>query len=318
MKIQIVTALALALATQVHAAEDCRLKQLAKLTLKQDAAGDYTIPLTIGGQERRFVLGLNVPFSAISGSFADAQGFKSHKLPDLLVLELGGEKIERQAEVPEFAIGPVRAKDYHMLRVQSAVVSDPEVTGVAGLDLLENFDVELDLKNSALNLFSQDHCKGQVVYWADSSAVVPFTTDASGHIAFKMQLDGKEVSVDFDVTRGQALMPMTAAKRVFDLSETSPGMQALPQGATTYYRYPFKTLSLSGLAIANPAIVLYPSSAPECRPNLHFIDGREARCFGMADMRLRAGELDKLRLYFAFKEKTLYATAAGAGGEKAP
>ena len=316
MKNHLVTALALALASQVHAAEDCRLKQVAALALKLDAAGEYTIPLTVGGQERRFVLGLNVPFSAISGSFADAQGFKSHNLPDALVPELGGEKIERQVDVPEFSIGPVRAKDYRMLRVQNAVVSDPDVTGVAGLDLLENFDVELDLKNSALRLFSQDHCKGRVVYWADSSAVVPFDVDKSGHIAFAMQLDGKKVNVDFDVARGPALMPLPVAKRVFDLTGTSPGMQALPQG--TSYRYPFKSLSLEGIQIANPAIVLYPWTGPECRPNLHFVEGRESRCFGVADMRLRADELDKLRLYFAFKEKTLYATAADSGAAKTP
>jgi hypothetical protein len=318
MTIRIAAALALALATQARAEEDCRLKQLATLALKQDAIGQYTIPLTIGGQERRFILGLNVPFSAISGSFADAQGFKSHKLPESLVAEIGGEKIERQVEVSEFAIGPVRAKDYHMFRAQSGLGPDPDVAGVAALDLLENFDVELDLNAQTLKLFSPDHCKGRVVYWADSSAVAPFEIDRSGHIAFEMQLDGKTVSVDFDVTRGAALMPMTAAKRLFDLSETSAGMQPLTEGGTTYYRYPFKSLSLEGIQIANPAIMIYPASGPECRPNLHFVEGREARCFGVADMRLRASELDKLRLYFAFKEKTLYATAAGAGREKAP
>ncbi len=39
------------------------------------------------------------------------------------------------------------------------------VVGVIGTDLLGKFDVDLDIAHKKLNLFSPDHCKGQVVYW---------------------------------------------------------------------------------------------------------------------------------------------------------
>lgn len=315
MKIHLVTALALVFATQVHAEQDCRLKRVAVLTLSREAGGDYTIPLTIGGKEQQFILGLNAPYSAVSGSIADAEAYETHKLPDLLRPVIGHETVDTEVVVPDFQIGPVHAKNYHMFRAASGMGRDHDLAGLAGLDILEKFDVDLDLKNARLTLFSQDHCEGQVVYWADDYAVVPFTIDKSGHIAFAMQLDGKKLSVDFDVSKGPALMPLPAAKRLFDLSETSPDMEKLQGSSETYYRFPFKSLSLDGVAVLNPAIVLYPASGPECRPDLHFVGGRESRCFGMSDMRLRADELDKLRLFFAFKEKTLYATAADAGGK---
>lgn len=315
MRMAVAAVLLFAVTAAARADDACTLKLVADLAIKAEADGRYIMPVTLDGQPHWFVVGLNVPFSAITGKFADAQGYKSHPLPHGISSGVMGDTMTQQTVVPDIALGPAHAKDFQMLRGGDHMAKDAEITGIVGLDLLANFDVELDLKHDHLRLFSQDHCKGRVVYWSDTSAVVPFDKDASGHFAFDMQLDGKEVTVDFVVTKGSATMPSRTAKRIFDLDGSSPGMEAHPVGDKTYYRYPFKSLSLGGIAISNPAIVIFPTSR-ECRPDPH--DNTVARCYGEADLDLRGAELSHLRLFLSFKEKKLYATAADAELPKAP
>lgn len=320
MRIRMAVAAALLLAGAVPALaeEDCRLKQVADFTLKKDAGGKYVFPLTIGDQDRWFVLSLNSPFSVILGGFADAQKFETRKLPGKSGMNAFNEKVTQSVTVPGFSIGRMRAGKFDMLRAEGPIDRDPDVIGLAGLDLLAKFDVELDLKNSRMKLFSQDHCSGQVVYWADDYAKVPFESDPSGHFAFDMQLDGKHLSVDFFVAAETATMDMRAAKRIFDLDEKSPRMQKLQADTDDDYRYPFKSLALEGIAIANPAIVLRQREGKECRA-YHPLDVyTRSVCYGKADLYLGEPELAQMHLYFAFKEKMLYATPADATLPKSP
>jgi predicted aspartyl protease len=319
MKTLIAAALMLAAAVPARAAEDCRLRQIADFALKKSAGGDYLFPVTIAGQERWFEVGLSKPFSAILGSFADAQKFQSRPLPPgIAAASVDGQKVEQVVKVADIAIGPAHGTKFDMFRVEGALSGEPDVVGVAGMDLLANFDVELDLKNSRMKLFSQDHCSGKVVYWAGSYGEAPFEKDPSGHFTFTMRLDGERVHVDFEVTAGSAAMDMNVAKRIFDLNENSPNMQALQGRTQPAYRYPFKTLAMDEIAISNPAIVIYKREGPECRPYRPVQSFERKACFGTADLTLRDAELKQMHLYFAFKEKTLYATAADAAPAKAP
>ena len=317
MRIAILAVLALAAATAARADDDCRLKQIGDYALKKGAGGDYLFPIEIAGQQRWFEVGLHNPFSAIRGEFADAQKFPSKDLPQGMTAQINGREVTQQVTVGEFHVGPARGANFNMFRVDSLLSNDPGVTGVAGMDLLANFDVELDLKNSRMRLFSQDHCRGEAVYWADRYAAVPFEKDRSGHFTFSMRLDGERVHVDFAVDTGAAEMDMNVAKRIFGLDETKPGMQAMHDGDGTSYRYPFKTLGLDGVQILNPAIFLVRRSGPECKPYHPSAEYQAKTCYGTADLTLRDAELRQMRLYFAFKEKTLYATPADATLPKA-
>ena len=303
------TALAVLAALPAHA-EKCALPLVASLDLTPLSNGDYTIPVSIGGVERRFSLGLNNPFSVISGPLADSLGYRTVKISKSLETHLNGETIDRRVVVGDLQIGVSRGKDFQMLRsdVSAAKLG---VDGVAALDLLRNFDVELDLAARKLKLFSPNDCQNKA-YWASSLAEVKFTTDMSGHVEFAMRLDDKDVDVDFEVTDGPAIMHTNTLKRLFDLTLESPGVVAETQDGGTRWYYPFKSLSIGAIAINNPRIALLPDDGPECRHQLQTVSGRTMRCFGAAELHLRGGSLKALHLYFDFKHRVLYATPADA------
>lgn len=300
-------------ASTAQAAEDCTLKQLASLPISVLPDGDMAVPVTIAGTERKFKIGIDAPFSAILGKFADEKGSKSLSMPFGIKPVVEDQKVTLQVKVPDIRVGSLHGTDFAMLRYENNTTGDSDAVGVLGLDFLANADLELDLRNNKLNLFSQDHCEGQVVYWAKAYAAVPFTKDESGHFAAEMQLDGKPVTVDLDAAMGDARMGAATVKRIFGLDEQSPDFKRVttPPGWQPQYSYPFKSLSIDGIAIGNPKITI-ESAIGDCRPKTQYKGSGPYRCYGMADVRLRSTELRALHLFIAFKEKMLYVTAADA------
>lgn len=292
-------------------AEKCELPLVASLDLTPLGNGAYAIPLSINGAEHKFELGLNNPFSAISGALADALGYRTIKMPRDLEPHLDEEKIDRKVIVGDLAVGLSHGKDFQMLRTDT-YAAKRGVDGVAALDLLQNFDVELDLTARKLKLFSPNGCQNKA-YWASSLAEVKFKSDRSGHTEFQMRLDGKDVTVDFEVSDGPSIMATNTLKRLFDLTPQSPGMVAeKTQQGEAIWLYPFKTLSIGDIAINNPRILIFQDDGRECRPQIQEVGGRTMACFGASELHLRGGSLKALHLYFDFKHKTLYATPADA------
>ncbi len=90
-------------------------------------------------------------------------------------------------------------------------------------------------------------------------------------------------------------------------------MADAPNSPPRRYRYPFKELTIEGITIGSPQIDLY-KDAKECRATspYDFPAGFQA-CYGASDLELGLSELRQLHVYFAFKEKKIYLTAASAG-----
>jgi len=306
-------------ATAAHAAEDCTLKEYAELPMTVRANGDLTIPMTLDGQEAAMKLGLSDPYSFLRKSYADARGFPTKPLASVvqhikLQVHVGGESAETVATVPSFSIGHASGKDYEAVLFDKGDLDDA-ANGEVALDLLSRFDVELDFANMRLGLYAQDHCEGKVVYWAPSYAAIPFRTDFGLHPMFKMTLDGKTLIVALSSDHGHGRMPMPAATRLFGIDETNASLQPLAadEEGRKLYRYPFKTLAIEGVTIYNPEIDLVAiDDKDECRPVYSHIPASGNFCLGGADLNMGVQEMRQLHLYFAFKEKMLYVTAADA------
>jgi len=295
----------------------CALEKLADLQLKTLSNGDLAVPVSIGGKPQWLLLALTAPFSLLSDGSADVSKYKTHPMPlGVQVVPFQGGKVIHGVSVPDFGIGNAHGTDVRFLATAGAFES-PTV-GQISADILSNFDVELDVANSRMNLFKPNECEN-VVYWkAESYAKVPFRTDTTAHPIFTMTLDGKALDVDFMTTHGNGRMGLTEASRLFGIDVSSIGMTALsgdqaayPYPFKTIYRYPFKKLSIGGVVINNPVIDLYPDSrSEECRPAANGDPTVYRHCYGGADLGIGLTELRALHIYFAMKRKTLYVTAA--------
>jgi len=183
---------------------------------------------------------------------------------------------------------------------------EPRSFGLLGLDVLNLFDVELDLGHGKIRLFSRDHCKGQVVYWTRSApvAVAPLETNGQMSFVVPMQLEGKDIDAVFTTDAEGALDGDIARQDYATGDETS---------------HVFKTLTVDGLGIANARIQIRPASGCNGRSRLRgkpLLTERNPefeRCYGEPELTLGVAELKHLRIFISFEERSLYVTGADAG-----
>jgi hypothetical protein len=299
---------------QAAAAPGCHLSRVASLPMTALSDGQLGVKVILAGKEQMLALGISDPFSFLYESYVKAQGLPTEHMSQYDVgVDIGNAHAKLVATLPEIKIGAIAGKDKRFAEFNDAIGRGNGTVGELALDILAGFDVDIDFDTMTLNLFLQDHCPGQVVYWAEAYAAVPFKTDETGHPSVKMQLDGKPLTVAFSLNAGPGFMAMATAKRLFDIDQTTRDVKSGgPEAGSepVRYRYPFKELTIEGVTVNNPVINLDPD-AKDCRAV-----GTWKLCYGGSDLQLGIEEMKRLHLYFAFKEKKLYVTAAGADRAK--
>lgn len=325
MKIVAAVAALLMLGLGAARAQDCGLKQFDSLPL--EVYPDHLLlEAKFGDTPEKLVLRLDDAANGISADAAKALDMRLHSLPSHLKYHRDGQDIDYYARASDVQLGRMKLDSLDFLvvraqRYQGGVIGD------IGTHMFEKMDFELDVTGGQFNLFSPEHCPGQVVYWTKAGfARVPLKSSPEfGFIRAEVTLDGHPVTVGFS-TMGQSRIGMNAMRRIFGVDETSPDLVPVGQDLLGHktYRYAFKSLTADGLTVSNPAIIVYDEQPrPECNDKLHFAppedenghvgaQPRLARCFGGDDAVLGLSVLKKLHIYVSGQEKLLYLTAAEA------
>jgi hypothetical protein len=188
--------------------------------------------------------------------------------------------------------------------------------GIFGSEMLPVVDFDFDFAANKINLFSQDHCVGNVVYWrAPAVAVVPMVLNDAGHIALRVELDGRRVNAILDTGASATFLNLDLARRTFHVDLNAPDVERAGEVTGGYsasvYRRRFKTLAFDNVTIADPMITMFPdmmtgmtSSAPRTGSLI-----REDRGL-LPDIILGMDTLSQLHVYVASRERKLYITAA--------
>src|ERR1700744_585980 len=155
----------------------CGLTQYASIDLVVVGENHLLVPVTIQDHPAYMSLSLANPFSGISEKAAHDFSLSAQATPSAVGVHVGGNEIKAIATAHAFAMGNVRIKDAGFLVLphssHSEITSDPPVIGYLGMDMFKGVDIELDAGHRRLNLFSQDHCPGHVVYWSQQFDSAP-------------------------------------------------------------------------------------------------------------------------------------------------
>jgi len=234
------------------------------------------------------------------------------------VRNLAGQRSDEQARLPSITLGRLRQEGvYFFVDPGDRPTGRGSFDGVIGADMLANTDADFDFGAKKLNLISQNHCDGKVVYWAAPAvAVIPFHFDKGGHIAFPLQLDDKRVNALLDTGAYNTTLNLTTARRTFNIDTNARDLQKIGElkgGFTAdIYRKQFKTITFDGVTINNPEVDLLPDMVSNpARPTTSagsIIRDTDAE---PPDVLLGMNVLSKLHVYIAYKEAKLYITAAG-------
>jgi predicted aspartyl protease len=302
--------LLLALGAATAAAGDCKpLNLVTSVAMRIGRDGRIYTPVKIGGAPKSMLVDTGGFFVEITPDTVGEMNLDTRHTA-LAIIGVAGDttSLVANASSMDFLIMP----DNQLL---SDDVSD--AAGIIAPSFMRNYDVELDFAGRRLNLLSQDHCAGKVVYWpADKVAIVPIRLNSDGHIEFQVQLDSKTLTAILDTGATNSVLNLEVAQDVFgirggDAHTPETGHLTGANPAKTYI-HRFKTLSLEGIAVNNPTLDLIPdiirTKMRDPRDTLSE-DTRlrdPARKTTLDDMILGMDILRRLHVYIAYREKKLY------------
>lgn len=300
-------------------AETCQLKRIAVIPFQTDERAHIFVPVTLNGRNTHLMLDTGAFWSGVNRQMVAALNLSIRDATDFYMVDAAGNRIDKMVTIKEFKLGGIPFNGAVDMFVEGDLPNESieKNAGTLGRNLFTQMDLEIDNAGKTISLFSQDHCKGAGVYWADEAVTLNFKryqprsptgtklrTKPSEHQIdtpiVAADLDGEIVSVLFDTGATRSGMDIEHAKRKFGIGPGSPGVQ--PAGkvytgageAIDTYSYTFKTLSIAGIRFDNITMLLGKFDED-------------------AKVLLGMNELKKLRLYFAFKDGMIHVTAADAG-----
>ena len=326
---------AVLLTASAASAQDCRLHAVASLRTEAGPDNLILVPASVNGQQVLMLFDTGATRGILDAGFAQSLGLPANRVPvaqpsfavprhPLLSFQTApstefftanGTRLNTYTIAPSFDLGSIHSGD---ARFMLAGFSDPKIPalkGILGSDRFRDYDVELDPRAHLVNLFSPDHCKGRVVYWAGAYSDLPIGLSQDGEIRLVMMLDDQELDTVLDTGAPNTTLSLQAARNVFDLDTDSPGVEKLSgEGRDGVYRARFKSLVAGGVAISNPQIVLVRDALAD-RLKQEEIDAHHLMPEVRRTPQLILGMdiLRQLHLYIAYREKKLYITAASAG-----
>lgn len=296
-----IAACVMLVAGKAVADDSCHLTMVASLDFTPTDEYAVTLPVTLDNVPTRMLVDTGGVATTISDDWAVNQRLRRKKLErGAYITDYNGNPMQWFAYIPSLQIGTLHANDVRAFIEPGWL--DKDVVGTLGPDFLLHYDVEVDFAAHKLNLFSQDHCPGQVVYWThDPAAAIPVKIDEAGHIVVDAQIDGKDIKAIIDTGATTSALKMSGATSLFGITPSSPGVTKVAENSATGgdYKYTFKTLSLAGMNFNNPTIQLMGDANPGDETLSRYL-------------LLGGHQLSKLHIFISYKERMLYATAASA------
>jgi hypothetical protein len=229
------------------------------------------------------------------------------------------------AVADEVQLGHVRVRDVSFVTVLRSPHSEPmtfeqrPIVGSIGMDVLSTVDFELDIAHGKLNLFSQDHCPGDIVYWSGPVVSIPVKRGELGELYFPVELDGHILDAVMWSRWQHSVLRTDVAREVYGFDEHSAGNERLTDPDRTL-TYRVMSLTTPAFQVRNAVIVLLPQRNKHCfvvkhgsKDSMTGYDG----CMGEHPLQLGVSVLSKLRIYFATKEQMLYLSPADAAATDA-
>jgi len=319
-----ITAIALALAAGlsggIAAAADapqCGLKLMAELPVDM-SHNALLVKLQVDGHEGMFLVDTGSPYSMMSARMADTLGLKPLPItPGLILYDAAGKQMKHFVTPKRLTIDTMIAENKEFVVMDENGGNSP-LAGVFGANFLAAYDVELDVPHGKIRLFSQDHCRGQVVYWTQDYDSSPFTLDASLHVVMRASIDGHTLPTLLDTGASPSTLSATVARRDFDFDPAAAGVE--PEGhviagsgaSLPVYKHRFGNLTLGGVEFHNTEFEIMPDKVSWQMRGHDRTNASESEKHLETPMIMGMHHLAKIRAYIAYGEGNIYISSADA------
>ncbi len=299
--------------------QGCGLTKVASYPIQYLDHGRVVIAMKIAGKDMLMAVDTGAWFSTLDSDTVDALKLPHQSHTDQFVAyDSRGRRTSEVATAPSMEIGPLEVGSVDFIVAAHGSKFGDGVSGLLGANVLKHFDLDFDFANGTFNIFAQDHCPGQVVYWTTGgSAKIPFKFNGAS-ITVPVTLDGHEMEAILDSGASASTISQPIANKIYSVVPGGAGVTARDYtdengDKQTDYTHAFGTLSFGGVTIANPRLHLIPDKMGQAaQADNARQDYTNMPTLHLPNLLLGIEELKHLHLYIAYQEKTLYVTAATA------
>ncbi len=303
-----------------HADNDpkkCSLQRIASLDA-DISHGDLLIKIQIEGRDSWVAVDTGSPVGLISKAVVDELKMPLRKARDGAIVDAAGKSARHFVVVHKLNLNGMVADDTPFIVMGENGPGSMGVDGIFGANFLASYDVELDLAHGKMNLFTQDHCRGQVVYWTQDYDVVPFRLDASLHASFEADIDGQPMRALIDTGASSTVLSAQVARHKLNFDPvaagTAPDGNLIAGGGEEmpFYLHRFQSLTLGGVQFRNTEIKVMTDRMTRAMRDRAPRESNPMDETAETPLVIGLSHLAKLRVYIAYGEQMIYFSAANA------
>jgi predicted aspartyl protease len=307
----------LLIAAAAQAAPSCELHMVASLPATLSAHNQLLVDVAINDEPAKIQIDTGASTSLLSEKFAARMGLPIENMPGV-VYGLTGRALDSKTHVQRLRLGnTISSNADFVLMPLGGDGTDGGPIGLFGADYLQNYDVEIDVAAGWVKLFSQDHCPGKVVYWAQDYFKTPIYYPGKGALhrpALDIAVEGRTVRALIDTGAFMTVMRMATARDRFGLSPASSDMQKRAQTGGVdgrkldTYLHTFQSLTFGDITLHNTLMAITPidSAAHVATTGSHLNLSRADE----PDVLIGMSLLKHLHILIAYSENALYYTIA--------
>lgn len=196
-------------------ADGCQVQAFGTMPVEMTGEKATTM-VKINGSNTRFILDTGAFFNFMSGANASSLGLKARPAPfGFRMSGVGGSVDVQIAHIKDFGILDTTLKDIDFI-----VGGSDSGYGLLGANLLDAADLELDLAQGKVTLYSTEHCgKRALAYWAKDGqynvADIESADNRGDRRTFlKVTINGRQVRALLDSGANATVLSRSAAERI--------------------------------------------------------------------------------------------------------
>lgn len=231
---------------------------VAEIPILRHDNGHLTVSARVeAGESAPFVLDTAATKSMVTGSLLDPLSLEHRTFTSGNLNGASGRTRIKTLQIASLAVGDAVARDLDVVYMDEEAhghVARASIAGIVGIDFLSHFDVEVDLADMRMRLYSP----GQRPF-ARERARLPLKRIGEGIITIAAVLDGQPITAILDTGARRSIVNWAAARgaglhpKQDGLEETAP-VHGAAAHTTQAVAYEFKSVAVGGTSIERPSI----------------------------------------------------------------
>jgi predicted aspartyl protease len=294
----------------------CDLVQVAQVPL-EPRGRLFAVPVTVNGHAISMMLDTGSEKSLLAEATVQRLGVNRDGRTSTVLVGAAGGSIRTDASIDSILLGgkPLPA---NRMAVDS-LVGYRGIDGILGLDILRDFDLDMDAPNRALTLYRVRRCERAEPPWDEPAAPIAGISTRMGWLEMPFEIDGTEEIGVVDTGASSTMITPRLVQRLGlsdrDLANDRIVKLNVVAGSETQARvHRFQTVRIGPITVHNADIIILAKDPPTLGGGRRFREAVIGQDF-----------LGNRRVWFSFSTDRLYisrngndAAAAGANSLSAP